>query len=75
MKFIKKYLIVVHDETLSDPLVRHMNAHDIDEAVGLIYPLAEEYFHGKFRIDVYRKTIFNFSIKHLLHLIELNEDS
>ena len=73
MKFVKKYLIVAHDENLSDPLVRYINAHDLDEAWELAFPLAEEYFNGNFRIDIYRKTLFNFTIKHLLYSIELNE--
>ena len=72
MKFVKKYLIVVHDETLSDPLVRYMNAHNVDEAEELIFPLAEEYFNNKFRIDIYIKTIF--SMKHVYSSIELNDD-
>jgi len=74
MIFVKKYLIVVHGEDLSEPLVRHMNAHNLDEAFELICPLAELHFYGKYRVDIYLKTMFNFSIKHLLYSIEINED-
>ena len=73
MKFVNKYLIVVHDESLSDPLVRYMNAHNVDEAEELIFPLAEEYFHCKFRIDIYLKTLFG--LKHVYNSIESNEDN